>query len=72
MENKTVHEIVSSWLEDHGFDGLFDGNTGEDTCACLVDDLFPCDSPGENCKAGYKVPCDCGEKHGFHIQEGKP
>jgi len=69
-KSPTMEEIVSEWLTAHGFDGLFNPDAGD--CACLVGDLFPCDSPNENCKVGYKVPCNCGEKCGFHIQEEKP
>jgi hypothetical protein len=65
----SIKEIVKKYLEDNGFDGLF--NPGE--CSCENEDLTPCQSPNEDtCSAGYKVPCPsyCGE-HDFHIQEEK-
>lgn len=58
-----TRRIVRKYLEDNGFDGLFDED-GE--CACKNDDLFPCDGSSFNCKPGYKQPCDCGD-HDFHI-----
>ncbi len=58
-----VQAIVKKYLEENGFDGLYE--PGE--CACEINDLFPC---GEgslvHCKPGYKGPCDCGD-HDFHI-----
>ena len=58
-----LREIVSAYLAEHGFDGLFDLD-GE--CACAIDDLFPCGNPTMNCAAGYEKPCDCGD-HDWHI-----
>lgn len=47
----TVKEIIKKYLEDNGFDGLWD-----DDCGCDVDDLMPCDGPADRCAAGYKCP----------------
>jgi hypothetical protein len=35
-------------------------------CGCELDALFPCGAIGEECRAGYKFGCDCGD-HDFHI-----
>lgn len=58
----TLKEIVREYLKEHGYDGLF----SEADCACLADDLFPCDSPRDDCQPGHRLPCDCGD-HDFHI-----
>jgi hypothetical protein len=64
----TVREIVTQWLIDHGYDGLWN-EAGE--CACDLSDLIPCGGPCDECQAGYKTPCDCGEHH-YHIGKEKP
>jgi hypothetical protein len=51
----------------------FDGLVCVGQCACLIDDLAPCDEIQLDCTAGYKEPCDndCHEDHGdWHITEG--
>jgi len=49
----TVREMVRKALVDGGFDGLYDSME----CACLVDDLMPCEVDSiMNCEAGYKIP----------------
>lgn len=56
----TVIEIVAEWLKANGYDGLVDV-IGE--CACLIDDLIPCDCEHiESCQAGklVKLP-ECAE-----------
>lgn len=60
----TVREILKAWLKEHGFDGILNADA---PCGCSVDDLFPCDGPCDRCEPGYKVPCDCGEGHDWHI-----
>ena len=52
-----LREIAKKWLESNGYDGLCC-----DDCGCEISDLMPCDSPNEQCEAGYKVPCP-GSKH---------
>ena len=47
-------EIVATYLRKHGYDGLY--NAAAD-CGCEVDDLWPCEAPGDDCEPGYKVPC---------------
>ena len=36
-DSMTVREIVKTWLEEHGYDGLCSGG-----CGCRVKDLMPC------------------------------
>ncbi len=52
MANPELAQIVRERLKVLGFDGLYD--PGE--CACLLDDLMPCDDPQMSCTAGYKAP----------------
>ena len=66
--NPTVRVIVASWLEVHGFDGLFN----EDECACDLSELMPCGSNPDGCTAGYKAACTCGDGHQYHINKTKP
>ncbi len=65
----TVNQIVQKFLEENGFDGLFNE---EIDCACKLDDLIPCDYLDNNCTVGYLVPCDCYMEHEFHIVREKP
>ena len=57
-----LKEIAKEWLTQHLYHGLF-----TDDCGCEVDDLMPCGSPSENCEPGYKLDCNCGDDHDFHI-----
>ena len=69
MANPTVKEMVKKYLEDNGYCGLYDD---EKECGCDLNNLMPCHEPVLNdCKAGYKAPCDCGD-HDYHIVENKP
>ena len=45
----TVRTIISVWLKNYGFDGLY-----TDECGCLLSDLIPCDRDCGDCKPGYK------------------
>ena len=66
-----LKEIAIEQLRVLGYDGLVDPGV----CSCCLDDLMPCDEPGIDCEAGYKVACDydCKEEHGgWHIQVEKP
>ena len=68
----TVHDIIKKYLEDNGFDGLFNSNG---KCACSTANLFPCDGPCDECEPGYRVEgCtdDCGCGCAFHICREKP
>lgn len=52
-----VKEILKKYLTDNDYDGLFCPGK----CACLVDDLFPCEEMNyKTCEPGYKNECgDC-------------
>jgi len=69
MAQITVKKIVEFYLRLFGYDGLTDGAE----CACELSDLFPCIIPGDvqNCRPGYKVPCDCDNECDFHIKEAE-
>ncbi len=67
-----VREIITMYLKDNGYDGLF--SDGE--CACALGVLFPCchdmDIVAE-CEAGYRVPAEPGdEDEDWCIQAEKP
>ncbi len=49
-----VLDMVRAQLIAGGYDGLY--CPGE--CACLVDDLAPCDEINSACEAGYREDCD--------------
>jgi len=51
----TIKKIVSAYLIEHGYDGLY--NVCRE-CSCKTDDLMPCDNPSEWCAAGHLVECD--------------
>jgi hypothetical protein len=46
-----VKEIVKTWLEQNGYDGLCDTD-----CGCWLKDLFPCES-GHGCIPAYQWHC---------------
>ena len=46
-----VKEIVGQWLRLNGFDGLCNA---ELECGCSVDDLAPCCTMNEDCRAAYR------------------
>lgn len=64
--SKTIKEFLLEHCEKNGFDGLY--NPGE--CACLVDDLAPCDEP-LNCHFGVKTepPEDADQDCDYWIGE---
>jgi hypothetical protein len=64
---------MADFLKQNGYDGLY--NIEADNCACLLDDLAPCDGISDECTAGYKEICidkncdiDCT---GWHIAKRK-
>lgn len=59
----TVREILTEYLRQHGYDGLY--SPGE--CGCSLDELAPCGGLSLDCEAGVKVPCDCGGNCDWHI-----
>ncbi|MFA4945893.1 MAG: hypothetical protein WC789_14495 [Lentisphaeria bacterium] len=75
-----VRQIVTEYLTEHGFDGLYDPDSGE--CACLVAPM-----PGasgvmglcneedvgdrcHNCVPGYLQTEDEAKRHGFDFMLG--
>ena len=52
-DNPTVEQIVKSWLEANGYDGLYG-----DGCGCSVDNLAPCCEGVGDCHAGYHRQCE--------------
>lgn len=69
-----VRTIVADYLKEHGFDGLWDSNSGE--CACLLrdDSLMHCydreGSPVPDCEAGYLQSEECAKQMGFDYALG--
>jgi hypothetical protein len=62
----TFRDILSAWLVEHGYDGLFH----DDLCGCDLDDLIPCDWCCDRCQPGYKHPGD--EGCDWYIRPEKP
>ncbi len=60
-----VKEIVTKYLQDNGYDGLF--NDGFQ-CSCIPDALMPCGDCAD-CQPGYKVLRDDGD---WLIKKEKP
>jgi hypothetical protein len=60
----TVKEIVKKYLEDNGYDGLYNR-----ACGCSLDDFMPCASGCDDCKPAYKIKCSskywCGDNGCF-------
>jgi len=65
--DRTVREIINTYLEEKGFDGLY-SDMGK--CGCLADDLIPCEYFREDCRVGYKNECPTG-LCAFHIMKFK-
>lgn len=69
----SVGDIVRMWLIANGYDGIC--CPGE--CACVIDDLAPCDAMNLACVAGHREDCDGDEDCpldgdcDFHIVPGK-
>lgn len=55
--------VIQSALAERGYDGLYNIDA---ECACLANDLAPCDMPSLDCRLGHRAPCDCGD-HDFHV-----
>lgn len=53
--NPSVNDIVAEWLREHGYSGLFSGETA---CGCPLDDLQICGEMQGDCEAGYKIECE--------------
>jgi len=73
----TVREIVEKYLEDNGYDGLY--NTDKE-CACSLSDLIPCCDGFHDCEPGHEVPCpavsggecpyNCSGEYDYHMVAG--
>jgi hypothetical protein len=62
--NPDVFDIVSSWLTEHGFDGLY--CPGE--CSCTVQDgISPCGSIEPDCIAGYRHQGKTDSEYDFTV-----
>jgi hypothetical protein len=59
----TVIKIITEYLEQHKFDGLY--QPGE--CACLKDDLAPCGQVDNECEPGYRTDAPEGSSCKWHI-----
>jgi hypothetical protein len=46
-----VKEILTKWLKDNGYDGLY----SDFECGCALDDLCPCDGDITCCEPGYQI-----------------
>jgi hypothetical protein len=55
---RTVQMVLVDAIQAVGGDGLL--NT-DGACACLLDDLAPCDCLSVECEIGYRRMCSCGE-----------
>lgn len=49
----TIKEMISVYLTEHSYDGLY-YDDGADGCGCGLDDLMPCGDP-LNCVAARKL-----------------
>ena len=66
-----VKDIVKEYLNTNGFDGLFH----PDQCACLKDDVAPCDNIGLECQAGYRTAAEPDSEHDWMVgplKDGEP
>jgi hypothetical protein len=70
-ETKSLPPTVLTMVRDRLIDDGYDGLTNEEDCGCDLENLAPCSSIGEDCRAGYKVPCNCGECD-WHIVAERP
>lgn len=55
-----LQSIMVKWLKDNKLDGLF---SDDYDCACLNEDLMPCDEPGIFCEPGHAYEMKCNCKH---------
>lgn len=58
-----VQDIVGKWLEENGYDGLYDPGV----CACKLSDLMPCGNLCPSCEAGYLCKSNGECEADFHI-----
>ena len=71
MANPVIRNIVSAWLQDNGYDGLFQPDT---ECGCILEGLMVCDNPNaDECEAGHNDPKQAVALGGsFWISRRKP
>lgn len=63
-ENPGASEIVALWLQEHGYDGLYNE---DDECGCGLGDFCPCENLANNCRAGYSRKTPEGSSVDFVI-----
>jgi len=61
----TMEEFLRRMLERHGYDGLFNPDTG---CNCTLEELLICGRPYPYCEPGVLVVCDCEDHDGYHFE----
>ncbi len=58
-----VKEIVTKWLKENHYDGLYNGYE----CGCMVSDLMPCNDYCKQCEAATKTDCtNCVNRETCH------
>ena len=63
-DNKTLIEIVSNWLEAHGYQGLV--NVGGEGCSCEIGNIMECGEPNiMECVAAYRAECKGCDEFNF-------
>jgi hypothetical protein len=64
-DENNAREILISWLQEHGYDGLC-CNDDYDGCGCLISaGLILCEGDPSNCVPGYEVePPDWAKREG--------
>lgn len=70
-EGTTIKEIISEWLKENGYQGLFNDDI---ECGCGLDSLFPCGLFSSFCAAAYEFRCykcvhfdGCEKREGYDI-----
>lgn len=63
-----VKTILSEYLKQHGYDGLFNA---ELECGCTIDDSFPCEADFSECEPAYKLECPCENEGEYDVCEYK-
>ncbi len=62
----TVEEIVTAWLKEHDYDGLYDG----DGCWCEATHPFDsCEKDCSGCRPGYRVAAIALSRMGITVAE---
>ena len=68
MKNPSVYEIVKTYLQENGFDGLYNS---ELECGCPISNLNPCGDMKNDCTAGYEVKAPPGDDCDYYICDSK-